>query len=142
MSDSTSDSNLSEVQKLIRLKRYEQPPRGYDAYCEDFLFEFQQRQRVEMLRRSSFSLWLEKVASWFWGFGTSKWVWGGAAAYASMMMFAYLNQDSGSDIAEEPVGPKPTTLAPSVPPGESQQDSGKGGKDGLQPVSAPRFKEL
>ena len=131
MSDSTSDSNLSEVQKLIRLKRYEEPPRGYDAYCEDFLFEFQQRQRVEMLRRSPFSIWLEKVASWFWGFGTSKWVWGGAAAYASVMMYAYLNPDQteGEVVRDEP--PKPGFL-PSVP----QPEKGDGQDEGLQPVSS------
>ena len=138
MSDSTSDSNLSEVQKLIRLKRYEQPPRGYEAYSEDFLFEFQQRQRIEMLRRSGFSLWLERVASWFWGFGTSKWVWGGAAAYASVMMFAYLKQEPAAEQVEE--RPKPELLKPGVPRGDLDRGAGK--SDGLQPVSAPRFKEL
>ena len=140
MSDSTSDSNLSEVQKLIRLKRYEQPSQGHDAYCEDFLFEFQQRQRFEMLRRSPFSLWLERVASWFWGFGTSKWVWGGAAAYASVMMFAYLNSDpaDGELQAQDPERTKPEYLQPDVPRGDLDRGSGKSG-DGLQPV---RFKEL
>lgn len=131
MSDSTSDSNLSEVQKLIRLKRYEQPPQGYDAYCEDFLFEFQQRQRVEMLRRSSFSIWLEKVASWFWGFGTSKWVWGGAAAYASVMMFAYMKHDP--EVDQQVEGPVPKLLNPQVPNRELDQGTADG--DGLQPVS-------
>ena len=137
MSDSTSDSNLSEVQKLIRLKRYEQPARGFEAYSEDFLFEFQQRQRVEMLRRSSFSLWLEKVASWFWGFGTSKWVWGGAAAYASVMMYAYLNQDTVKDLQAEDNQPKPGYLGPGVvPDNDTGGGSGKGRDEGLQPVSS------
>jgi len=85
-----SDSDLSDVQKLLRLKRYERPPEGY---YEDFLLEFQHRQRAEMLRRSAFSLWTERVANWFWGFGSSKWVVGGAAVYASLMIFAYLNND-------------------------------------------------
>ena len=137
MSDSTSDSNLSEVQKLIRLKRYEQPAQGLKAYSEDFLFEFQQRQRVEMLQRSSFSLWLEKVASWFWGFGTSKWVWGGAAAYASVMMYAYLNQDSEQDLQAQDNLPKAGYLGPGVvPDSDTGGGSGKGRDESLQQVSS------
>ncbi len=156
MSDSSNDSNLSEVQKLIRLKRYEQPTGGFDAYCEDFLFEFQQRQRVEMLRRSSFSLWLEKVASWFWSFGTSKWVWGGAAAYASVMMFAYLRSDPNDALqaGDESGGVQPQALGTAQPhsatpvsqpnnPGTEKPGSKRsGGMGGIQPVSAPVFKEL
>ncbi len=37
-----------QISKLLRLKRHEQPRPGY---FEDFLAEFQQRQRTELLRR-------------------------------------------------------------------------------------------
>lgn len=36
------------VSRLLRLKRYEQPPPGY---FEDFLAEFQSRQRAEVIQR-------------------------------------------------------------------------------------------
>src|SRR5436190_21269799 len=37
-----------EIGRLLRLKRYEQPPPGY---FEDFLHEFHRRQRDELLRQ-------------------------------------------------------------------------------------------
>ena len=40
------------VSKLLRLKRYEQPPPGY---FDDFLREFQRRQRAEALRRPAWA---------------------------------------------------------------------------------------
>jgi len=45
----------NEIGKLLRLKRYEQPPPGY---FENFLHEFHRRQRDELLRQPVWSvLW-------------------------------------------------------------------------------------
>jgi hypothetical protein len=45
----------NEIGKLLRLKKYEQPPPGY---FEDFLHEFHRRQRDELLRQPVWSvLW-------------------------------------------------------------------------------------
>ena len=44
--------------RLLRLKRYEQPPVGY---YEDFLREFQSRQRAELLRRPAWRIALERL---------------------------------------------------------------------------------
>jgi hypothetical protein len=45
----------NEIGKLLRLKRYEQPPPGY---FENFLHEFHRRQRDELLRQPIWSvLW-------------------------------------------------------------------------------------
>ncbi len=49
-----------KVSKLLRLKRYEQPPPGY---FDDFLHEFQRRQRAEALRQPSWAALWERIAS-------------------------------------------------------------------------------
>ena len=46
--------------KLLRLKRYEQPPPGY---FEDFINEFRRRQRAELLRRSTWEILWDRVLS-------------------------------------------------------------------------------
>lgn len=52
------DFNENEIGKLLRLKRYEQPPQGY---FEEFLHEFHRRQRAELLRQPVWREWLQKV---------------------------------------------------------------------------------
>ena len=56
-----------ELQELIRLKRFEQPEEGY---FDDFLTEFQQRQRSEILNTSARGLFLERVKAWFGELGS------------------------------------------------------------------------
>lgn len=53
------DEDLN-VSKLLRLKRYEQPP---PAYFEDFLREFQRRQRAEALRRPAWAVFWDRITS-------------------------------------------------------------------------------
>jgi hypothetical protein len=48
----------NEIARLLRLKRYEQPPTGY---FEDFLHEFHRRQRDEMLRQPLWRICLERA---------------------------------------------------------------------------------
>ena len=48
--DSFSDD---EITRLLRLKRYEQPPPGY---FENFLYEFRRRQRDKLLRQPLWSI--------------------------------------------------------------------------------------
>jgi hypothetical protein len=74
-------NNSDKIQKLISLKRYETPP---DGYFEDFLEEFQQRQRQELLKKSSLSLLSERVGTWFRELGSIKWVAGAGLAYAAL----------------------------------------------------------
>ncbi len=54
----------TDVQRLIRLKRYEQPPEGF---VDDFLVQFQHRQRAEILRGSSLGLFWERVTAFMYG---------------------------------------------------------------------------
>lgn len=70
---------LSPIQKLIRLKRYEQPP---EDYFEDFLLEFQRRQRAEMLQRPIWQIAWERANLWLEGFRVP------AFAYATILVAA------------------------------------------------------
>ena len=49
----------TEISKLLRLKRYEQPPPGY---FEDFLHEFHRRQRDELLRQPIWSVMWQRLS--------------------------------------------------------------------------------
>lgn len=70
---------LSDIQKLIRLKRHEQPPEGY---FDDFLYEFQRRQRAEMLKRPLWQIAWERANLWLDSFRVP------AIAYASILVAA------------------------------------------------------
>jgi hypothetical protein len=48
----------NEIGKLLRLKRYEQPPPGY---FENFLHEFHRRQRDELLRQPLWRICLQRA---------------------------------------------------------------------------------
>lgn len=70
-------SEFEDIQRLIRLKRFEQPDEGF---TEAFLREFHQRQRAEMLKRSSLELLWERTATWWNNLMAPKWGIAGAAA--------------------------------------------------------------
>jgi hypothetical protein len=50
--------NDTEIARLLRLKRYEQPPPGY---FENFLHEFHRHQRNELLRQPLWRICLERA---------------------------------------------------------------------------------
>lgn len=52
----------SEISKIIGLKKYENPEEGF---FDDFLSEFQQRQRQEIVQVSSRQLLFERVMEYF-----------------------------------------------------------------------------
>jgi len=55
-------SEFEDIQRLIRLKRFEQPEEGF---TENFIQKFHQRQRAEMLQQSSLELFWERVTTWW-----------------------------------------------------------------------------
>lgn len=55
----------NEIGKLLRLKKYEQPPPGY---FEDFLHEFHRRQRDELLREPLWSVVWQRISRSFFQF--------------------------------------------------------------------------
>ena len=54
--------NESDIQKLLRLKRHEQPPEGY---FNTFLHDFHRRQRAELLRQPVWKIALDRVETFF-----------------------------------------------------------------------------
>jgi hypothetical protein len=58
------DFNDNEIAKLLRLKRYEQPP---PDYFENFLHEFHRRQRDELLRQPLWRICLDRAHDFILG---------------------------------------------------------------------------
>ncbi|MEZ5326488.1 MAG: hypothetical protein R3F19_15670 [Verrucomicrobiales bacterium] len=81
----------NDIEKLIRLKRYEQPQEGY---FDDFLKEFQNRQRSELLQQSARGLLFERLGTYFSGFSKRQWVYAGSAAYAAVTVGFFLVADT------------------------------------------------
>jgi len=92
------NNESSDLQKLLRLKSYEQPE---DGYFDDFLGEFQNRQRSELLKRSSISLFRERLIVWMKELNFGKLATGGALVYA-LVMFAIMAWPS-STVEEVPI---------------------------------------
>ncbi|HYF37975.1 MAG TPA: hypothetical protein VD994_21915 [Prosthecobacter sp.] len=70
-------TEFQEIQRLIRLKRFETP--GED-FVEDFVNQFRERQRSELLRQSARGLLWERVNTYFEHLVAPKWAMAGATA--------------------------------------------------------------
>jgi hypothetical protein len=79
--------NDNEIAKLLRLKRYEQPPPGY---FENFLHEFHRRQRDELLREPLWRLCLDRANGFVRGLNLSTIVSYPAAATAVLICAAFI----------------------------------------------------
>ncbi len=73
----------TKVQKLIRLKRFEQPR---DGYFEDFLEEFQSRRDSEEASKTASVSFGSRLSDLFSGFSSSKWIVGAGVAYAALLV--------------------------------------------------------
>ena len=60
--------NDNEITKLLRLKKYEQPPAGY---FENFLHEFHRRQRDELLRQPLWRICVDRTRDFVVSFNLS-----------------------------------------------------------------------
>jgi len=76
-------SEFKDIQRLISLKKYETP--GKD-FVEDFLAQFHERQRSEMLRQSSLNLVWDRMAAYFYDLVTPKWVLATATASVALLV--------------------------------------------------------
>jgi hypothetical protein len=77
-------SDFEDIQRLLRLKRHERPP---EDFVEDFIRQFQHRQRQELLQHSARGLLWERVTTYFEGLFAPKWRWAGATAVALVTVF-------------------------------------------------------
>src|SRR4051812_33190566 len=77
-------SDFEDIQRLLRLKRYERPS---EDFVEEFVRQFQHRQRQELLRHSARGLLWERVNTYFEGLFAPKWRWAGATAVALVTVF-------------------------------------------------------
>jgi hypothetical protein len=96
-----SKSEFDDVQRFIRLKRYEQPPEGFQ---EAFVAEFQRRQRAELLQRSSVGLFMERLGTYISGFGRQRLLVGAGLSYAAAMLIFFV-------VAREQRQPVPATAS-------------------------------
>ena len=58
------DDQFKDLQTLLRLKKYEQPPQGFDIYGERFLKEFHRRQRWEESKVTGVAALWERMNEW------------------------------------------------------------------------------
>lgn len=77
-------SDFEDIQRLIRLKRHEQPPPGF---VEDFVGQLQHRQRAELLQQSARGLLWERMNTYFEGLFAPKWGFAGATVMALVAVF-------------------------------------------------------
>lgn len=147
-----SESEFDEVRRFIRLKRYEQPPPGFQ---ESFVAEFQRRQRSELLHRSSVGLFMERVGTYVSSFGRQRLLVGAGLSYAAAMLIFFVvareqrqpalptaSVDPSAENAAKPVSFRPPpdgrfrNASGQVKPGTMANLPG-----GRQPVYEPRAVE-
>jgi len=131
-------SEFENLERMLRLKRYEKPPEGF---YEEFFAEFQSRQRSEMLRQSAHGLLFERISTWMWGMGNRRWLYAGGVAYATVMIVVFLrpvsemfavSEDTEAAIVQEAKVPAPNEED------EAFIEKGKGFPDGLKALGNVR----
>jgi hypothetical protein len=100
-------SDFENIQRLMRLKRFEQPGEGF---TEQFLKEFHQRQRSEMLQQSSLHLMWERTTTWWNNLMVPKWSLATAAAAVCVMSVWLLNSEKTVPAITTVEAPVPTVI--------------------------------
>ena len=113
-------NDSDEIQRLLRLKRYESPG---EEYFQKFLEEFKDRQRAELLHRSARGLLVERFSMWFSEYNGSRWLIpaGAAAALVSAGFFYFagpspeLGKSGAPTLASSPSPASPLNESTSTP---------------------------
>jgi hypothetical protein len=110
-------TEFQEIQRLIRLKRFETP--GED-FVEDFVNQFRERQRSELLRQSARGLLWERVNTYFEHLMAPRWAMAGATAALCFLGtwagLSFMGGGSGGDYRSLTALEAPERLAPQVHP--------------------------
>jgi hypothetical protein len=101
-----------DVSKLIGLKRYESPG---EKYFENFLDDFHQKQRRDLLQFSSRQLFAERVATWVSPHGRVAWMVPAGAVAAALAAGLYFVLPMGEVPATED---RLAAIPASVPPAQ------------------------
>lgn len=99
-----------DLQKLLRLKRYETPG---EEYFQNFTEEFKDRQRAQLLQGSARSLLFERASMWFDEVSPNRWVTPVAAAACLLLLgiaTISISQSERGTSAEPAVAEAPATL--------------------------------
>ncbi|MCF6314415.1 MAG: hypothetical protein L3J39_18345 [Verrucomicrobiales bacterium] len=121
------NERYDELEKLLHLKRYEHPPEGF---YERFLDDLHDRQRLEIMQRSSWSLFWDRVETWFWGVGSRKRVYLAGMAYATVMIGLYFRAGDGdyqANVADE-FGNSTTVIYDMDKQGDLSEQGNRGGR--------------
>lgn len=106
-------NDSDDVQRLIRLKRYESPG---DEYFQSFMEEFKERQRSEMLKQSSRALLFERISMWFdESGGARRLVPAGAFAAAAVGAGLYFATAGSGDATAPAIAGVPADTSPASP---------------------------
>lgn len=95
----------NEIGKLLRLKRFEQPPPGY---FENFLHEFHRRQRDELLRQPIWSVLWQRLSDSLFRLNIPSLTSYPAAVAAALICAAVLSLK----VYQAPQGPEIATTGP------------------------------
>ena len=109
----------NDISKLLRLKRYEQPP---PEYFENFLAEFQVRQRAEVIHRPFFRIAWDRLCRFLTPPSMPRLAMAGSFAVAVIAAGTVLNW---SDSETEALNPPKTSLALQAPAQKSASKAAK-----------------
>jgi hypothetical protein len=98
----------NEIGRLLRLKKYEQPPPGY---FENFLHEFHRRQRDELLRQPLWKIALGRAQDFMMGLNVARMASYPVAVTAVVLCAAVISLK----IYQTPATPNVASLSPAVP---------------------------
>ena len=82
--------SVEQLGSLLALKREERPE---EAYWQDFLCEFHQRQREQAVKRSGPTGIINRVTEWVSDLGPARWAYGAGLAYAAITVGYFLAPD-------------------------------------------------
>jgi hypothetical protein len=98
----------NEIGRLLRLKKYEQPPPGY---FEDFLHEFHRRQRDELLRQPLWKIAIGRAQDFMMSLNVARIASYPVAVTAVLLCAAVMSLN----IYQTPPAPNVARLSPAVP---------------------------